>query len=234
MTHQQIIERESTNTDSIWLYLEGTFYRAYEQSAFAFHTRVKEYKILRKESKTLGRDILYLGFNEKTLAAVTSDLMTERIDERTVRVRLSTPIDSEEFVQWRDAQELALASQALITPYTKVIEKAPVYKTAYDALSQVILVSRNISRQCQAPFGTRLKQLAYKSCFRVRQLCPSRHSFNLQTRCSRIFSRPIILPARTNAIHTPNCDSRRISLKTSSPSTKKSETAHTAPGALAH
>ena len=31
-------------------------------SAFAFCTRIKNYKVLHKESKTLGRDILYVGF----------------------------------------------------------------------------------------------------------------------------------------------------------------------------
>ena len=31
-------------------------------SAFVFCTRIKNYKVLRKESKTLGRDILYVGF----------------------------------------------------------------------------------------------------------------------------------------------------------------------------
>jgi len=62
MTQQEIIEREGSNRDSIWLYLEGSFYKAYERSAFAFCTRVRDYKILRKESKTLGRDILYVGF----------------------------------------------------------------------------------------------------------------------------------------------------------------------------
>ena len=170
MTQKEILEREAHNTDSIWFYLEGAFYKAYERSAFAFHTRVKEFKVLRKESKTLGRDILYLGFPQAALEKNTSKLLFSRIDEKTIRAALAVPIDEAEFLQWRDAQELALASQSFITPYTKVIEKAPVYKTAYDALSQVILVSRNISRQCQTPFGTRLKQLAYESCFRVRQI----------------------------------------------------------------
>ena len=62
LTQKEIIGREQTNTDSVWLYLEGSFYKAYERSAFAFCTRIKDYRVLRKESKTLGRDILYVGF----------------------------------------------------------------------------------------------------------------------------------------------------------------------------
>ena len=56
MTQKEIIEFEDTNSGVIRLYLEGSFYKAYERSAFAFCTRIKDYKVLRKESKTLGRD----------------------------------------------------------------------------------------------------------------------------------------------------------------------------------
>ena len=33
MTFREIIERENQNTDSIWLYREGMFMKAYERSA---------------------------------------------------------------------------------------------------------------------------------------------------------------------------------------------------------
>ena len=34
MTFREIIEREDQNVDSIWLYREGMFMKAYERSAF--------------------------------------------------------------------------------------------------------------------------------------------------------------------------------------------------------
>lgn len=164
MTQKEIIDIEQDNTGYINLYLEGTFYKAYEQSAFAFCTRIKAYNVLRKESKTLGRDILYVGFPQTTLDKVLSSQMFVRIDEKTVRVTLSTPIDNSEFLVWRDAQEVEQASRAMLTPYSKIIESAPVYKTAYDVLTQVTLISKNISKNCQDPFGVHLKELAYESC----------------------------------------------------------------------
>ena len=54
MTQKEIVEFEEANTGVIRLYLEGTFYKAHERSAFAFCTRIKDYRVLRKESKTLG------------------------------------------------------------------------------------------------------------------------------------------------------------------------------------
>ena len=131
MTQKEIIEREEGNTSYIWLYLEGTFWKAYERSAFAFHTRVKEFRILRKEPKTLGRDILYLGFPQTAFERNTAALLLKPIDEKTFCATLPLPIEENEFLAWRDAQEVKIASQVLVTPYISVIEKPPVYKDAY-------------------------------------------------------------------------------------------------------
>lgn len=164
MTQKEIIDIEQNNTGYINLYLEGTFYKAYEQSAFAFCTRIKAYNVLRKESKTLGRDILYVGFPQNALDKVLSKQIYQRMDEKTIRITLSTSIRENEFLVWRDAQEVEQASRAMLTPYSRVIENAPVYKTAYDVLTQVTLLSKNISKNCQMPFGTRLKELSYEVC----------------------------------------------------------------------
>ena len=93
MTQKGIIGFEETNTGVIRLYLEGTFYKAYERSAFAFCTRIKDYRVLRKESKT-----------------------------------------------------------------------------AYDILTQIILISRNIPKNCQTPFGVRMKELSFRTCYILRGL----------------------------------------------------------------
>lgn len=170
MTQKEILDREADNTGSIWLYLEGSFYKAYERSAFAFCTRIREYKTLRKESKTLGRDILYVGFPMTSLERTLSQQMAVQVDDRTIRVVLSYPISDKDFMSWRDAQEVEMASRALISPYTRVIEKTPLYKTSYDILSQVILVSKNISRNCQNPFAIEMKRLSYRASLLVRSL----------------------------------------------------------------
>lgn len=170
MTQKEIIEFEEANTAVIRLYLEGSFYKAYERSAFAFCTRIKDYKVLRKESKSLGRDILYVGFPMSAADKTLGNAMTRKVSDVIMDVVLSYPIDVNEYLQWRDAQEVEQASRALISPYTKVIEKSPVYKTAYDILTQVILISGNISKNCQTPFGARMKELSYRTCYIVRCL----------------------------------------------------------------
>ena len=125
---------------------------------------------MRKESKTLGRDILYVGFplaaKDKTLA----NSIVQTIDEKTLRIVLPTPISLNGFEEWRDAKEVEMASRAMLTPYSNVIEKTPVYKLSYDILSQVALISRNVSKQMQEPFALRAKELAYSACWNVRRV----------------------------------------------------------------
>ena len=170
LTQKEIIDREQTNTDSVWLYLEGSFYKAYERSAFAFCTRIKDYKVLRKESKTLGRDILYVGFPMTALDRTLADSIVRTIDDKTLRIVLPTPISLCDFEEWRDLKEVEMASRAMLTPYSNVIEKTPVYKLSYDILSQIALISRNISKQMQEPFALRAKKLAYSACWNIRRV----------------------------------------------------------------
>ena len=170
MTQKEIIDRELCNTDSVWLYLEGTFLKAYERSAFAFCTRIKSYNVLRKESKTLGRDILYVGFPQSASDRTLANCMVQRIDDKTLRVVLSTPIGLNDFEAWRDAQEVAMASRAMLSPYSKVIDKTPVYKLSYDILSQIALITKNVSKQMQTPFAVRARELAYQACWNVRRV----------------------------------------------------------------
>ena len=45
MTQKEIIEFEETNTGVIRLYLEGSFYKAYQHSACLVHLYVHEFKL---------------------------------------------------------------------------------------------------------------------------------------------------------------------------------------------
>ena len=107
VTQKEIIEFEEANTGVIRLYLEGSFYKAYERSAFAFCTRIKDYRVLRKESKTLGRDILYVGFPMTALDRTLGNAMTRKVNEVVIDVVLSYPISENEFLQWRVASRFS-------------------------------------------------------------------------------------------------------------------------------
>ena len=116
MTQKEIIEREEGNTSFIWLYLEGTFWKAYERSAYAFHSRVKEFRVLRKESKTLGRDILYLGFPQTAFERNTASLLLKSIDEKTVYATLPMYDELSFLLQvLTDAKEVSTNTYAMLS-----------------------------------------------------------------------------------------------------------------------
>ena len=63
MTFKEIIEIESCNEDSIWLYREGMFMKAYERSAFFVHTLIHEFKLSRQYLDS----ILFVQDNKRSL-----------------------------------------------------------------------------------------------------------------------------------------------------------------------
>ncbi len=56
------VNNEAANTSHIYLYKEGIFYEAYERSAYAFSIFIKRFKLKRAYSKTVGSDVISLGF----------------------------------------------------------------------------------------------------------------------------------------------------------------------------
>lgn len=56
------------------------------------------------------------------------------------------------------------------TPHTAVIEKSPVYKVAYDLMTQTIQFAAHISKNVSNPVGARIKELTYDLCYAVRRL----------------------------------------------------------------
>ena len=65
--------QEEQNTDSIWLYREGIFMKAYERSAFFAHTRIHEFKLSKRYIKTVNMDVNFTlsleRINRKSLLA---------------------------------------------------------------------------------------------------------------------------------------------------------------------
>ena len=58
MTFREILDREDQNVDSIWLYREGMFMKAYERSAFFAHTLIHEFKLSKRYIKIVNMDVI--------------------------------------------------------------------------------------------------------------------------------------------------------------------------------
>lgn len=98
---KDIIEREKTNTGKIFLYKEGIFYKAYERSAYAWIRNVCEYEVKRRYVKTIGCEIVYIGFPTNIVSQRLSDY-SYSIEDNKVEINLEDFIVNEpEFELWK-------------------------------------------------------------------------------------------------------------------------------------
>lgn len=168
MTYKEIIERENENMDAVWLYREGLFMKAYERSAFFAHMYIHEFKLSKRYVKTVNMDVVSLGFPEQTMPKWLNGYVYEYVADGLVRCQMRERYDEVRFQNWKDCVTINAADR--YTPNTSVIEKAPVYKTAYDLMIQIMAFSPNISKNALYPVGMRLKELAYQMCYCIRTI----------------------------------------------------------------
>lgn len=102
MTLQEIIAAENCNTDRIYLYPEGVFWKAYERSAFAFVKRISRYKITKRFVKYLDAEIVSLGFPDTSRAKVLGDRPAQ-CGPSGVLVLDGGTIDPEAYDRWKEA-----------------------------------------------------------------------------------------------------------------------------------
>ncbi len=105
MTMNDIIATERRNTDRIYLYLEGIFWKVYERSAFAFIHRISRYKPSKRFIKYLDTSIVSLGFPDASRSKVLGDRpLIQATDD--LLILEAGPIGVEEFERWKESLPL--------------------------------------------------------------------------------------------------------------------------------
>lgn len=168
MTYKEIISREEQNQDCVWLYREGIFVKAYERSAYFVHTLIRDFKLSKRYIKTINMDVISLGFPEQTVPKWLNGYVYEYVQDGLICCRMRKKFDEVEFHNWKEVVSVNAGDR--FTPHTAVIEKSPVYKVAYDLMTQVIAFSAHLSKNVSDPLGIRLKELVYQLCYHVRIL----------------------------------------------------------------
>ena len=91
----------------IRLYRAGIFYVAYEQSCYAFHKYIRQFKVKKKLVKKISSEIVSLGFpvssEEKLLIGRTVAPFESGI---AVRLNAYETIDNDEFLTWKTAMAI--------------------------------------------------------------------------------------------------------------------------------
>lgn len=111
----EILDIEKKRTDplslrQIHLWAEGSFYRAYEWSAWLCVRYIRQFKVTRKSIKNLGSDMLFIGFPQTSLDKFKVDgAQVEEKEDKNVQMTLPPELvqgdaDStleEEYQNWR-------------------------------------------------------------------------------------------------------------------------------------
>ena len=113
-------------------------------------------------------DVISLGFPEQTVPKWLNGYVYEWVQDGLLRCHMRKAFNEVEFHNWKEVVSVNVGDR--FTPHTALIEKSPIYKVAYDLMTQVFNFSAHISKNIANPLGLRLKDLAYQLCYAVRML----------------------------------------------------------------
>lgn len=124
-TLKLITSEEDTNSGFIHLHKEGSFWKAYERSAYLLCTQVRQLKVRQRVVKSLaGRVVVSVGFpvahQERTLPA---SLAVVTSSDTLLTVAASAPFDAEGYDAWRRSLSAAASNEAP-TPATVIADDA--------------------------------------------------------------------------------------------------------------
>ena len=111
MTYKERIDKEDRNHNCLILYKEGIFFKAYEQSAYAFHTRIQPFQLKVKTLKDVERPYITLGFPQSQREKYLSDLKVIEENPEYLIAELSEPINKDAFVSWKSGVLSSTATQ---------------------------------------------------------------------------------------------------------------------------
>lgn len=99
MNLNKIVESEKTNHGDINLYLEGMFWKAYQQSAFLFATNVCSYKVVKKKVKLVNADVASLGFPKSSLEKLFKEYQIETVTDKHIKIA-GYSFDQDTYLHW--------------------------------------------------------------------------------------------------------------------------------------
>lgn len=105
------LEAERQDEPLILLYMEGLFWKAYEQSAMRFAKEVKAYKLQKRFIKTVNGEVVSMGFPNSSLQEVLKGWEFVRMNDKQLSFHTKTAFTAAEFEEWKSA--LPLESEAV-------------------------------------------------------------------------------------------------------------------------
>ena len=166
MKIEKILQYESQNNDTIILFKEGIFFRAYERSAMRFTEYVAPFKVFKKYYKIVNAEICYLGFPMKSVQMLFQKVnITHFADMDRFLVVYDCPSKGN-FEVWKEGVSLPTAEdvkpQTLLRPDVskKELKNLQIYKMGYDLLVELHRYADTMPRAHRYTVGERIRNEA--------------------------------------------------------------------------
>ena len=127
MTFKERIDREKDNLTRMFLYYDrGLFFNLVERSAYAFHTRIKPFKVHVKTLKGLDAPYVTLGFPVNKKDVYLKALSYDDDGIGCITACLEEPVDENAYQAWKKhIIEQDLYEKRMAQPtFTAVLDKA--------------------------------------------------------------------------------------------------------------
>lgn len=96
MDLKQKLALETAESNNIYLYREGLFWKAYERSAIKFIQTITAYQVNTRFCKVVNMEVISLGFPDAVLPKILENREYDKIDEKQLAIR-SVLLGDEEF-----------------------------------------------------------------------------------------------------------------------------------------
>lgn len=159
MTKLEIVALEKQNKGVVNLYAEGSFYKAYEQSAYVLCTYVRPIKVSARPLKGLDGLLLSVGFPMQALEKWTVGSEIKTISDKCLQVRYPMLIDMEGYDSWKAAfQNPEVEGDCAAARHPRLSEEYyPVFGQAYRMTKDVTEYCSRLKRNYRYSLGEDLR-----------------------------------------------------------------------------
>ena len=117
MTIEDIIKAETGNNNTVILFREGIFWKAYEKSAYAFCKYIKSFMVKKRYIRSINDEIVSIGFPMSSTQTILQGRTILLEEERKMIVSVDR-IDHEDFTAWKKEQTLTLARPSPVNTFS--------------------------------------------------------------------------------------------------------------------
>ena len=177
---EEILQQErERNINDLVLFLEGKFWKAYEQSAYVL-TRLYGFKPTKRYIKLIGEEVISVGFPEESLQKYLSNARVDR-EKKILHAWVQCPQSDQSFIEWKNATRIKEKKEVTAPVYTnpsapqggtspnsgEELEKQssrvkdiglPVFRLAYDLLLRLFHDCQKKSKDYRYTLGEDIKK----------------------------------------------------------------------------